>query len=284
MTIKHNSFLLLIIIATLFTACKKKNNTEDKPLFASVPSANVITPLVAEISGIAASAANPGYIWAHEDSGTPTQLYLVGNNGSVAKKIFIKKTTNRDWEEMALVQQDIYIAETGDNNQAYTNYRFYKFPEPLMSADTVFAVDTISFTYPDGSHDSEAFLVDATTRDIFIITKRDIPSRIYKLSFPYTANMVASLEGNLGYSGVTGATISPDQSEIMLRTYSAIHYYKRAAGQTIAQALASSFTALQHQSETQGEALCFSRDGSGYYTVSEKAFANAVNLYFYQRN
>lgn len=38
---------------------------------------------------------------------------------------------------MSLADDTIYIAETGDNARAYTNYRIYKFAEPSMNTDTV---------------------------------------------------------------------------------------------------------------------------------------------------
>jgi hypothetical protein len=35
--------------------------------------------------------------------------------------------------------------------------------------------------------------------------------------------------------------------------------------------------------EPQGEAVSFALDGSGFFTVSEKGFANSVNINFYNR-
>lgn len=233
-----------------------------------------------EISGIADSKNNPGYLWGEEDSGNPNQIYLISHDGALAKTVYLKGITNRDWEDMALVDDSIYIAETGDNAEAYGSYKFYKFAEPLMSADTVSNIETINFTYPDGSHDAEAFLVDEF-KNMYVITKRDKLSGIYKLSYPYHTNNSIQLVGSLPYNGVVSATMNAH--EIILKTYVGLFYYKRQANETIEQALKGTPISLPYTMEPQGEAVCFANDDSGYYTISEKGFGTTVNIYFYKR-
>jgi hypothetical protein len=182
---------------------------------------------------------------------------------------------------MTLVDGQIYIAETGDNAQTYTTYRFYKFAEPTLSTDTVSAIETINFNYPDGPHDAEAFLVDES-QNIYIITKRDNLSNIYKLTYPYSTNNTVSLIDHLSYNGVVSAAMNAN--EIIIKTYTTLLYYKRQPNQTIAQTLKSSAVSLPYVLEPQGEAVAFANDGSGYYTISEKGFGSTVNVYFYKRN
>ena len=275
---------IIIGMTVLNSSCDKNNNADPKAVFDSIPVSHMVQPMIIEASGIAPSNANPGHLWVHEDSGTPNQLFLVKSDGNVQKKIHLKGITNRDWEDMALVNNRVYIAETGDNGEVYTDYAFYHFAEPGLATDTVFSIDTIRFSYPDGSHDAEAFLVDKDLKFIYIITKRDNPSRIYKLSFPYTSVMQAEFLGVLPYTGVTSCTQSTDGKEIMVRTYTGIFYYNRLGSQSIPQAMANGFTSLKHKAEPQGEAICFSLDGSGFYTLSEKAFASQADLNYYKRN
>lgn len=256
-------------------------SSASKPIFDSTPVAKPLTPLVNEISGIADSKINPGYLWGQEDSGNPNQVYLIGHDGAVAKKIYLKGITNRDWEDMALSDGSIYIAETGDNALAYSNYKIYKFIEPSINVDTVSSIQTINFTYPDGAHDAETLLVDES-KNIYIITKRDNPSKIYKLSYPFQTNNVLSPVGNLAYSGVVSATMNAN--EIIVKTYTGLFYYKRQANQTVEQSLKSKATSLPYVLEPQGEAVGFANDGSGFYMISEKGFSNGVNVYFYKRN
>ena len=274
---------VLLVTATSFGLCscqKKSSSSSSKALFDSVPVVKPLNPVVNEISGIADSKINPGYLWGEEDSGNPNQVYLINHNGTVAKTIYLKGITNRDWEDMALVDGTIYLAETGDNAQAYASYRFYTFTEPALSTDTVSTIQTINFTYPDGSHDAEAFLVDES-KNIYIITKRDNPSKIYKLSYPYSAGNTVSLVGSLPYSGVVSAALNAN--EIIVKTYPGLLYYKRQAGETIEQTLKKAYTPLPYIVEPQGEAVAFASDGSGYYTISEKGLSSTVNIYFYKR-
>jgi hypothetical protein len=278
--------LLCISLGSFLPYCQKETNAVDAdlPLFDSIPLVKTLNPLIDEISGIADSKSTPGSIWGHEDSGRPPQLYMIKHDGTVSKTIFIKGVSNRDWEDMALSGNEIFIGEIGDNAAIYPSYRIYKFQEPDTSTDTVTQVETINFTYPDGSHDAEAFIVDPITRDIFIITKRDDPSRIYKLAYPYSDNNVLTLVGSLPYMGVVSAAISADGKEIIVKTYTGLAYYKRIPGETIAQALTKNFTRLFYTIEPQGEAISFARNGNGFFTISEKGFSSSVNVYFYKKN
>jgi hypothetical protein len=288
---KHYLARTLFLLASYvqlvsFSSCHKSSAAPGPVLvFDSIPINKTINPIINEISGIADSKANEGYLWGQEDSGNPPQLYLINHGGAVQKKIYIKGATNRDWEDMSLSGTDIFIAETGDNNLAYSEYSFYKFPEPLSTIDTVQNVDNIRFKYADGPHDAEAFLVDPVSKDIYIITKRDNPSKIFKLAYPYslTSLNTATEVGILPYSGVVSAAISTDGKEIIIKLYPAIFYYKRVAGETIEQALQKTYTTLPYKMEPLGEAVGFSTDNSGFYTLSEKGFGSSVNLYFYKR-
>lgn len=282
--VKSHFFNLTLTGCTFFLfQCHKANqSSEALPVFDSVPSTRLLNPLVSEISGVADSKLNPGFLWAHEDSGTPPQLYLIGHDGVVSKQIHLAGISNRDWEDIRLFKGDIYIAETGDNALAFSSYKIYKFPEPAAGIDTIATIETIPFTYPDGPHDAEAFLIDVATSHIYIITKRDNPSKIYRLSYPYSSsNNTVSLVGTLPYSGVVSAASSGD--EIIIKTYTNLFYYKQAQNQSIEQSLQKPYSSVPYVMEPQGEAVSLASNGSGFYTVSEKGWAPAVHIYYYRR-
>jgi hypothetical protein len=276
-----------ICVSLSFLLCQCKKNHASAPVssvFDSVPLVRPLSPVVNEISGIADSKVNPGFIWAQEDSGNPPQLYLINHSGRVEKTIYLKGIANRDWEDMALFNDEIYIAETGDNSLSYTNYAFYKFAEPSSATDTVKNFETIHFTYPDGAHDAEAFLIDPVTKNIYIITKRDNPSKLYRLSYPYASNNTVSFVDNLPYSGVTSAAISADGKEWIIKTYTNLFYYKRSPGESVETSFKKNYISLPYTVEPQGEALTFAIDGSGFYTISEKGLSSSVNVYYYKRH
>jgi hypothetical protein len=278
---------IFYFIFLLCSACSKGNSGDGIDLlFDSTPVVHPLTPIINEISGIADSKLNPGYIWAEEDGGNLPQLYLISHLGKLNKTIFLKDAVNRDWEEMQLSAGKIYIGDIGDNNRVYEEYHFYCFNEPSVSIDTIALFDKIRFKYSDGPHDAEAFLIDPQTRDIIIITKRDNPSLLFKISFPYstTGLNIATPVGSLSISGVVGAALSPNSDEILIKTYFSIARFGRKQGESIAQALQSASTIIAgYKAEPQGEAIGFSLDNKGFFTLSEKGFASSVNLYYYRR-
>lgn len=274
-------------MAVLNTACRKSSASLP---FAEVPVHFPVTAGIAdEASGI---ADHNGGLWVIQDSGQPTALYLFAYTGGFIKKVFIKDVTNRDWEELAVAdgpiagKKYIYIAETGDNSQQYSDYIIYRFEQPTLIADTVSSVATIRFSYPDGSHDAEAFFVDPATKDIYIITKRDAQSKVYKLAYPQstTGMNTVSYVTSLPYTGVVAASFSASHNELVIKTYSEIYYYKQSASQSITALLASQYNKLFYELEPQGEAICITNNDNGFYTLSEKALASAVTLNYYKRN
>jgi hypothetical protein len=218
-------------------------------------------------------------------------LYLLNHAANTVKKIYLKDAVNTDWEDIALAagpdaaKKYLYVADIGDNNAVRTSVNFYRFEEPLASADTVSSFDLIRFVYADGARDAEAFLVDDATKDIYIITKRESASRLYKISYPYssTAMNTAVFVTALPYNGVVSAAMGNDGTGIIVKTYPALYYYPRVAGETIAQTLQKTFTPLGYQLEPQGEAVCFALDNSGFYTLSEKGSGSTQTLYFYRK-
>ncbi len=275
-------------------SCTKDDGKNPEPGgFESIPIAKLLTPAILdEASGIADSKANPGYLWVQQDSGNPNDIALLSQDGSLLKKISIKTAVNRDWEDLATGMgpvagnQYIYVADIGDNALVASQYFIYRFMEPASAVDTVFNYDKITFQYPDGAHDAEAILVENSSKDIYIITKQDSPSRIYKIPYPQNTGAIntAILVGSLSFGGVTGSAISADGKEILVRTYNSVFYWQRTATQTLEQALSGNPATLDTQFEPQGEAICFKNDNSGFFTLSERpAIIAAVNLNFYKR-
>ncbi|ALJ01380.1 hypothetical protein DC20_10800 [Rufibacter tibetensis] len=266
--------------------CSSTNDTIkiDTPVNTE-PSKKLVIPIINEASGIADSKTLPGHLWVQEDSGNPAQLILLNHNGKVVKKIPIKGVKNRDWEDMALVGNQLYLADIGDNAKVAKEYFIYHFKEPTSSTDTVGNVSVIRYKYPDGSHDAEAFLIDPKTKNILLITKTDTLSRVFKLTYPFAPSMnEAKLVGTLSYPYVVSAALSPNGKEAIVKTYGALYHYKQKSNESLeTYLLKGPFKSLPYHIEPQGESVTFSATNSGYFTLSEKGLAAAVNLYFYGR-
>ena len=284
---------LVLIGLLLLNSCKLSLPGVALAQFSSDPTVNAVPPgQIDEVSGVADSRSQPGNVWVNQDSGSPAELALLGYDGKVKGKISVPTITNRDWEELAIGPGPkegtnyLYIGEIGDNNSQHSFSQIYRMPEPANLQTPITQVERINFRYPDGPRDAEAMFVDPQTKDIYIITKREPNVRLYRLPYPQNVNeiTVAQPYGELPITFVTGAAISPDGSEIVVRTYTDISYWKRNAGQTIADALQNgNRRQLPYRVEPQGEAVCFDKDGKGYFTISEKANASSVNLYYYAR-
>ncbi|MFD2515509.1 hypothetical protein ACFSRY_16670 [Pontibacter locisalis] len=279
------SNLLFLLLCSMY-ACKKEAPATEQPyLFEPTPLSWPIEPTISGTSGLADSKTCAEHLWVQEDGGSPTQLILLGYNGQIKRKMFLKGVVNRDWEELQAAGKDLFIADIGDNKQTHKTYTIYQFQEPSLDVDTVTDIRKIEFMYPDGSHDAEAFIVDPITKEIFILTKRDNPSRIYKLPVPfsYTSLNKAIYVGNLPYNGVVGAALSANGKEILLKTYTNIFYYTRPDDQPLLNALQKEGKILTYQVEPQGEAVAFTNSNSGFYTLSEQNSSSQASLYFYRR-
>lgn len=288
-------FFSLVITSLLFLHCQKEDYPDPAPIlpFEVTPVTVPVNPgIIDEASGIADSKLNTGFLWVEQDSGNPPDLFLLSYNGSIRKKIHLNGAVNRDWEDITTGsgplpgENYVYVAETGDNNAAYSNYSIYRFIEPALTADTVYNWEKITFQYPDGAHDAEAILLDNETRDIYIITKRESKSKIYKLPYPQntTSTIMAIAVGELSFGGAVSAALSPDEKEILVKTYTNVYYWKRKTGETLDITLQRTPVTLGYDLEPQGEAICFKNDNAGFFTLSEKPFfAASVGLNFYKR-
>jgi len=286
--------ILILFALAGFPSCKKSNSPASKPGgFSDVPQQIAITGgTLPEASGIADSKINPGFLWVEEDSGNPADIYLMGHDGKISRTIPITNAQNRDWEDIVLGEgpepgkKYLYLGDIGDNNLTGTGYVFYRFEEPLMSVAEINNYNKLTFQYPDGSHDAEAFLVEAGTKDIYVITKRDAKSKVYKLSYPQDTMVVinATFVSDLAFNGVVSAALSPDNKELIVKTYTALYYYSREASESVATTLARTPVAIGYLLEEQGEAVTFAIDNTGFYTLSEIRNNNPSTLDFYRRN
>lgn len=295
--IKHLSIIILAFIYLAGQGCQKPGlqaGSNQSITYVDTPQNITITGgKIPEASGIADSKTNPGFIWVEEDSGNPPDLYLLGKNGNIKGKVHLRDAVNTDWEDMLLSSGPLaetsylYVGDIGDNNAVRASCAILRFPEPAAGTDTVTQYDKISFKYPDGPRDAEAFLVDPATKDIFIITKRDSLSRIYKLPYPQDTIHVttATYLGSLPYNGVVSAALSTDGQQLIVKTYGGLNYYTRGASQSIDTALQGTFKKLGYQLEPQGEAVCFALDDTGFYTLSEtnSLIPITVTLNFYRK-
>ncbi len=255
-----------------------------------------------EASGIVASYRNKGLLWTHNDSGDKDRIFAIDGNGKGTREFYLEGTINRDWEAISMATfpegSFIYVGEIGDNNAEFPTCAIYRVAEPNISAstpqtNTLQNVQKITYKYPDGARDAEAFLIDQTSKDIFIISKRESSKRLYRLPYPqsFTQTITAEFVQELTFSAgagtplyITDGNISVDNKEIIIKNYLQVFHWRRNANESIPDALKRTPKIVPYTPEPQGEGICFAQDGSGYYTLSEKGNSTATpKLYFYKR-
>jgi len=200
--------------------------------------------------------------------------------------------SNREWEVIKLGpgpdpdKTYVYVGDIGDNKAQYPYKIIYRLEEPTaIENKTIEHFDTLFVQLPDGTRDSEALMIDPISSRMFMVSKREDSVRLYQ--FPNTwksgDTLTAELKIKMPYNLTVAADISFDGSEVLLKNYDHVYYWKREGTEPIADLLQRTPLELRYKPEKQGEAIAWSRDGSGYYTLSESSTHERARLLFYKR-
>ena len=251
-----------------------------------------------EASGLAYCRSYPNALWTHNDSGGKCRIYLIDEQGRELGVFNLKIYNARDLEDIAIGPGPkkninyIYLADMGDNKARYNTKVIFRFPEPQIKKsklpvlkNIVKDIDIIEFQYPDGKRDAETLMIDPLTKDIYIVSKREKNVHIYQLPYPQSTNKlnIPKLVGKLHFTKAVAGDISADGSEILIKNYANIYYWKRKEGESIVKTLRKKPVRLPYKREPQGEAIAWKSDGSGYYTLSEELNKMPSVLYYYSR-
>ncbi|MBN8651081.1 MAG: hypothetical protein J0L67_06630 [Cytophagales bacterium] len=276
------------IAALCLMAC----SSEISDLFSSAKEKGIVDIKLEEASGLIASAAHPGYFWTHNDSGNGAQLFLIDSAANIAATMPLGAVRNRDWEDITLGpgpdpdKTYVYVGDIGDNKAQYPYKIIYRLEEPgAIENKTIERFDTLFIQLPDGTRDSEALMIDPISSHMFIISKREDSVRLYQFSNTWKSGdtLTAELKIKMPYNLTVAADISVDGSEVLLKNYDHVYYWKREGTESIADLLQRTPLELKYKPEKQGEAIAWSRDGSGYYTLSESSTHERARLLFYKR-
>ena len=297
------TIILLWLIAFACTPDPSRYDTPDAPFTAPIALGEVTDERLAEVSGLAASRKNPGTLWVHNDSGNETELYLINTQGELLATYYLAEGVNFDWEDIAIGpgpeagETYLYVGDIGDNTAMYDERYVYRFIEPTYTEaiilDTIATYDRLGFFYREGAVNAETLLLDPLTEDLLVLSKESDQIRVHQFHFPSAPpfRQPAKLMTTLSFDGVNlldrlvAGDISPDGTEVLLKTYEHVLYWSRPdTSVSIPELLRLPADTLPYWPEPQGEAIGFAADGSGYYTLSEENLGADIYLYFYPRS
>jgi hypothetical protein len=243
---------------------------------------------VDQLSGLAASHAWPGVLWAQEDAGEEAKLLVLASNGEKLGRIDVTGATNTDWEDLALgpctaLEAEeacacLYIADIGGNNLNRTEGVIWRLPEPDPEDDVTAEATAIRFRYPDDGHDAEALIVLPGSGELFILTKEvGFPAQLFTFDGPGDPDRTTDLRlvGTLDLEAlgaesesVTGATVSPLGDRLIVRTNDDLLLFPITGGD-VAGAITSPAELLPAPVGGDGEAAAFDPDGQTLTLIAE---------------
>ena len=209
-----------------------------------------------EVSGIVKSARGDFY-WVHNDSGDSPRLFAIDAQGTPLKPPYlpveladwpghaIDNASHFDWEDIALADGVLYVADVGNNGNARRDLGVYVVNEPdPLAIPRMRALKYLPVRYPDQEDhpgdvwhfDCEAvFVADGA---LYFLTKHRQSRRIgegapgtklYRLDTYHTdvENVLTLVGRREDVSQVTGADMSPDGSRLAVATYTTLWLFDR---------------------------------------------------------
>jgi hypothetical protein len=286
----HLVFLLSVFFVV---GCKKKEDKQSQ-LFDKGEALGTVDDRLHEASGLIESIANPKHFWTLNDSGNPAEVFLIDQQANIKMVCTLKGVENRDFEDITIGtgrqegKNYVYAADIGDNLSRYSEKLIYRFEEPLLSEGLaeieITDFDTLRIKLSDRPRDTETILVDPLSNDIYLVSKLEDSVSMYQIKFPFKDDtLIAQKLTVLPLKKITAGNISSDGKEVLLKNYKKIYYWKNDHGLPLSQLLLTKPAILEYDKEPQGEAICWARDGKGYYTLSEKADGEIGKLLYYKR-
>lgn len=219
---------------------------------------------ISEVSGLVKSQTYPDTYWLHNDSGDSPRLFAINSKGDVIVPPFVSNkkiapgnseahwpgmpvfvAANQDWEDIAVYQDKIFVADLGNNGNARRDLGIYVLREPNPTAITnarsfqyypVEYPDQTSFPAKQWHFDSESLFIDNGVP--YVITKHRQPGKIsdwepgaklYRLDSWHRdeVNVLTHVGSHPEVAVATAADLSPNGEWLAVLCYVDIWLFKR---------------------------------------------------------
>jgi hypothetical protein len=272
--------------------------------YAPEVSGRLEDPKIREASGLARSQRHPGVLWIINDNGAKEIIHAIDHAGARLGEFDLKKSRNRDWEDLASFQLDgtpfLMVADVGDNEAKHRHGTLYFVEEPVPQKKIRAKVAwQVNFKYPDGPRDSEAAAVDIENQRVLILSKRDIPPLLYAVSIigdadkEVTATWLGAIESlprptrqDVEFAPATkdwhwqpvGMDISQDNLAAVIMTYRAVYYYERRPEQDWFTALNGKPLRVSLGNFKNAEAVAFVDDRRSIVVTGENKHSRVLRI------
>lgn len=283
--------LFAVVLAVALPGCKEKPTPAEPCGCArySLPAqlGTVGEGALAELSGLAASRAQPGVLYAHNDSGDSARFFALSETGKPLGTFVLRGAGAVDWEDMAIgpcaTGTCLFFADVGDNSKVRSGYAVYRVSEPSVSVDAPAGTveveyERLSFVYPQGERfNAETLLVHPSTGALYVATKDELgaPSTVFRIpdvadGGVAEAERVAELSvPSASDAPLTAGEIHPCGDRLLLRTYTGLFLVTQPEGAPFEEIFTAPPQGVPFAQEFQGEAVAWRWDGHGYLTAGE---------------
>jgi hypothetical protein len=137
---------------------------------------------------------------------------------------------------------------------------------------------------PDGARDTETLLIDPYDNDLFLISKSEDSVTLYSAHYPFHRDTIMlRKEVKLPFTQIVAGSISPDGTEILLKDYDRVYYWKRTSEENLPEVFMRKPIELPYEREPQGESIAWSNNENEFYTLSEGTMGSTGELLLYKR-
>ena len=280
---------------------------------------------LSEASGLVASVINPGILWTHNDMGYQRNhggrgsgngiIVASRDDGTIARTFLLEGADSLDYEDIAAGpgpvegRHYLYVGDIGRARGHRDSIVVYRVAEPLVGntdavdgnddekvdSDALISItewDALTLFYPGvHQHNAESLIYDPLTHHLYIISRDDgsvwRTERVWREEGDAAMKLVqVGTKRSQPHRSVTGADISRDGREVLVKHYSSILYYCREPEEDLGMVLSTrEGIKVPYKREIRGESVAFAAQRElGYFTLSESGGkVGAVPLYRYNR-
>ncbi|TYP97700.1 hypothetical protein BC792_102122 [Sphingobacterium allocomposti] len=250
---------------------------------------------LSELSGIIGASFDSTLFWVHNDSGDSARIFLVDANARLKAVYYLEGVHIVDTEDITMFREQgrtfLVLGDIGDNRGVRQHIYLYIFEEPHCEAGKEIVeipaqqIRKVTMRYEDRPRDAEALFADPMDRRLYLVSKRDFRAGLYPIELSSLTDgdfLILRRACDLPMTFVTAADMSADGAGLLIKNLTQVFFWQRRTGQPLLDLLGQQPVVLPYHPEPQGEAICFGRQNSVFYTISERPLGLDAYLYRYK--